>query len=508
MIISSRQKAQKFVSFFGELRNDLRRTMNMDPITNTDYLTVALGLAELLDGDAYVEIASAISIQYAETGDFERAVELAEQIPDVYARDSALAAIATKAVASEHGDYALELLNTIEDPILYNSALEGMALEFARLGKFDTALELTDQLSDNASTLASIATVYWQRGLKDEAIDLAQSIEFAQQSSMTLVQLARLSDDKAESLELLAEAQSVAEEIDSAELQVFAFMAIASGYEECAERERSLEALNRAVEVCGDIESAALIGLSADFAKDEALLQIVDAFVRLDDLSTATDLAEEIEDRFVFAGANLRLAVAQGKGGDPSEAAKHLDEAKAMIVETEAYGLQEANVRDGLIVDLAMAYANRGDYAEARRIIELVTSEETQVLALKELGKLCAGAGDDREVSDIADAFGSAYDKAQYWLGVYDATTSSRPELSETAMANATTIATSVEQPVEKAEALTQIAVRFAKNKKEQTDNAFLVAGNAATLIDGNFLKARAFVRLAKASQALATEFP
>jgi tetratricopeptide (TPR) repeat protein len=481
--------------------------MNMDQIMNTDYLTVALGLAELLDGEAYVEIASAIAIQYAETGELDPAVELAEQIPDVYARDSALAVIAAKAVASEHGDYALELLNTIEDPILYNSAIEGMAVEFAGLGKFDTALELTDQLSDNASSLASIAAVYWQRGLKSEAIDLAQSIEFAQQSATTLVQLARLSDDKAESLELLAEAQSVAEEIDSAELQVFAFMSIASGYEDQAEREPALAALNRAVEVCGDIESASLMGLSADFAKDEALLQIVEAFLRLDDLSTATELAEEIEDRFVFARANLSLAVARGKGGEPSGAAKHLEEAKAMIVETEVYGLQEANVRDGLIIDLAMAYANRGDYAEARRIIELVTSPETQVLALKELGKLCAGAGDEREVFDIAEGLGSAYDKTQYWLGVYDATTSCRPELSETAMAKASTIATSVEQPVEKAEALTQIALRFAKNQKEQTENAFLVAGNAATLIDGNFLKARAFLRLAKASQ-VTTDLP
>jgi len=153
-----------------------------------------------------------------------------------------------------------------------------------------------------------------------------------------------------------------------------------------------------------------------------------------------------------------------------------------------------------------MAYANRGDYAEARRIIELVTSEETQLLALKELGKVCAGAGDEREVFDIAEGLGSAYDKTQYWLGVYDATTSSQPELSETAMANASTIATSVRQPVEKAEALTQIALRFAKNQNEQTENAFLAAGNAATLIDGNFLKARAFVRLAKVSQVVATD--
>ena len=482
--------------------------MNMDPITNTDYLTVASDLAELLDGDAYVEIASAISTQYAETGDFERAVELAEQIPDVYARDSALAAIAAKAVASEHGDYALELLNTIEDPILYNSAIEEMAVEFARLGKFDTALELTDQLSDNASAVAAIAAVYWQRGLKIEAIELARSIEFAQQRAMTMVQLARLSDDKAESLELLAEAHSIAEEIDSSELQVFAFMAIASGYEERAEREPALEALNRAVEVCGDIESAGLIGLSADFATDEALLQIVEAFLRLDDLSTATELAEEIEDRFVFARANLSLAVARGKGGEPSDAAKYLEEAKAMIVETEPYGLQEANVRDGLMIDLAMAYANRGAYAQSRRIIQSVTSEETQLLALNELGKLCAGAGDAREVFDIAEGLGNAYDKTQYWLAVYDATTSSQPELSETALVNASTIATTVAQPVEKAEALTQIALRCAKNQKEQTENAFLVAGNAAALIDGNFLKARAFLRLAKASQTLATDSP
>ena len=163
-------------------------------------------------------------------------------------------------------------------------------------------------------------------------------------------------------------------------------------------------------------------------------------------------------------------------------------------------------MRDGFMIDLAMAYANRGAYAESRRIIQSVTSEETQLLALNELGKLCARAADDREVFDIAEGLGNAYDKTQYWLAVYDATTSSQPELSETALVNASTIATTVAQPVEKAEALTQIALRCAKNQKEQTENAFLVAGNAAALIDGNFLKARAFLRLAKALQILITD--
>jgi hypothetical protein len=173
-----------------------------------------------------------------------------------------------------------------------------------------------------------------------------------------------------------------------------------------------------------------------------------------------------------------------------------------MIVETQAYGLQEANVRDGLIIDLALAYANGGNYTEARQITELLMSEETRVLALKELGKVCSSAGHDREVLAIPEELPSAYDKAQYWLGIYDATTSRHSELSETAMANASTIATSLEQPVEKAEALTQIALRFAKSQRsEQAENAFLFATNAATLIEGNFLKARALLRLAKASR-------
>ena len=466
-----------------------------------DYLTCALRLAESLHGEAHLEITEAIALHYVETGELERGVELAEQIPDVYARDSLLAVITAKAVASEEEDYATELLETIEDPILYNSAIEKMAIEFARRGEFDAALGLTDQLADNASALGTIAALYWQSGQKNEALELARSIEFPQESAIALVQLSRLSDDNEESLNLLAEARSVAEDIDSAELKVFALIAIASGYEERADREQSVETLNRAFEVCEDFESGNLVGLSADFARDEALMEIVQGLLRLHDLSKATDVAEAIDDRILFARANLGLAVARGKDSQPSEAAEYLDEAKAVIVELQPYGAQEAEVLDALIIDLAMSYANYKNYDEARRIIHSLASDEKQRLVLNELGKLCGRAGDDRESSEIAEDLGSPYDKARYWLGIYDSS-SSQPELSESAMAKALANAEDVEQPVEKAEMFTGLALRFAKSEQSpQAENFFLTATNAAILIDGSFLKARAFLRLAKASQ-------
>ena len=467
---------------------------------DVDYLTCALRLAESLHGDAHLEITEAIALYYVDAGQLDRGVELAEQVPDAYARDSLLAVITAKAVASEDEDYATELLETIEDPILHNSAIEKMAIEFARRGEFDAALGLTDQLEDNASALGAIAALYWQSGQKDEALELARSIEFAQESAIALVQLARLSDDNDESLNLLVEARSVAEEIDSAELKVFALIAIAAGYEERAEREQSLETLNRAFEVCEDFESGNLVGLSADFARDEALMEIVQGLIRLQDLSKATDVAEAIDDRFLFARANLGVAVARGKDSQPSEAAGYLDEAKSVIVELQPYGSQEAEVLDALIIDLAMSYANYKNYDEARRIIRSLTSEEKQRLVLNELGKLCGNAGDDRVVSEIAEHLGSPYDKARYWLGIYDS--ASQPELSESAMAKALAKAEGIEQPVEKAEVFTGIALRFAKSERNpQAENYFLAATNAATLIEGSFLKARAFLRLAKASQ-------
>jgi tetratricopeptide (TPR) repeat protein len=467
---------------------------------DVDYLTCALRLAESLHGEAHLEITEAITLHYVEAGQLERGVELAEQIPDAYARDSLLAVITAKAVASEEEDYATELLETIEDPILHNSAIEKMAIEFARRGEFEAALGLTDQLEDNASALGTIAVLYWQSGQKNEALELARSIEFAQESAIALVQLARLSDDNEEGLNLLAEARSVAEEIDSAELKVFALIAIASGYEERAEREQSLETLNRAFEVCEDFESGNLVGLSADFARDEALMEIVQGLIRLQDLSKATDVAEAIDDRFLFARANLGLAVARGKDSQPTEAAAYLDEARSVVVELQPYGAQEAEVLDALIIDLAMSYANYGNYDEARRIIHSLTSEEKQRLVLNELGKLCGRAGHDLEISEIAEDLRSPYDKARYWLGIYDST--SQPELSESAMAKVLASAEGVEQPVEKAEVFTGIALRLAKSQRSpQAENYFLAATTSATFIEGSFLKARAFLRLAKASQ-------
>jgi len=165
-----------------------------------DYLTCVSRLSESLQGEAYLEIAQAIALQYVEAGELEQGVEHAEQIHDAYTRDSVIAVITGKAVASGNEDDATELLETIEDPILQNSAIEQIAIEFARRGEFDSALGLTDQLSDNDSVFSSMATIYWQSGYKNEAIDLARAIEFAQQRATTLVQLARLSGEKDESL--------------------------------------------------------------------------------------------------------------------------------------------------------------------------------------------------------------------------------------------------------------------------------------------------------------------
>lgn len=464
---------------------------------DVNYLTCALRLAESLHGEGQLEVTEAIALHYIEAGELDRGVELAEQIPDAYARDSLLAVITAKAVALEEEDYASELLETIEEPILHNSAIEKMAIEFARRGEFDAALGLTDQLADNASALGTIAALYWQSGQKNEALELARSIEFPQESAIALVQLAKLSDDNEESLNLLAEACSVAEDIDSAELKVFALIAIASGCEERADREQSLETLNRAFEVCEDFESGNLVGLSADFARDEALLEIVQGLVRVQDLSKATEVAEAIDDRFLFARANLGLAVARGKDSQPGEAAEYLDEAKAVIVELRPYGAQEAEVLDALIIDLAISYADARNYDEARRIIRSLASEEKQRLVLNELGKLCGRAGDDREISEIAESLASPYDKARYWLGIYDS------DSSEGALTRVLASAEDVEQPVEKAEVFTGLALRFAKSEQSpQAENFFLTATNAATLIEGSFLRARAFLRLAKASQA------
>ena len=467
-----------------------------------DYLTCASRLAESLFGESFIEINEAVALLYVEAGELERGVERAEQMPDAYARDSLMALITPKAVASENEDYALELVETIDDPVLQNSAIENMSIEFARRGDFDTALNLADQLTDNDSALGSIATFYWQSGLKNEAVELARSIEFAQQRAMTLAQLAKLSDEDEECSELLVEAQNVAEEMEPDELKVYALMAVASVYEDRADREQSLEVLNRALEVSDDSESTGPIGLSGSFTTDELLLQILQALLRLDAFSKAEEVTDAIEDRFLFARANLGLAVARGKDQERGEAIAYLADSREMITGLEPLSKQESDVHDAMIIDLAMSYANYEDYAEARRQIKSVASEQMQVLAFKELGKLCGRAGDERWTRELAEDLQSHFDKTQYWLEIYNATNSDHPELSERALTKALAAAEDIERPVEKAKALTEIAVTFAKTQRTaQAESRFLAATNTASLIEGTFLKAQAFIRLAKASQ-------
>lgn len=194
---------------------------------------------------------------------------------------------------------------------------------------------------NNQTDRQRAAESYAQKAAAERAAGRTQQAEYFEKLSRVfqiLTKLARLSDEKDQSLDLLVEARDVAEEIDSAELKVFALMAIAAVYEERTEREHSLETLNRAFEACDDFENANLVGLPANFAKDEALLEILEAFLRFQDLSKASEVADAVEDRFLFARANLKLAIARGKN-QPSEAAEYLDEAIVAEVGKDAGGV-------------------------------------------------------------------------------------------------------------------------------------------------------------------------
>lgn len=148
-----------------------------DNALGEDILACAAMVAETIDGDEYSEVTEALAVQFAERGELNRAVELAETIPDPYLKDRTLGVVAAFGIGAGLPDYATDLLETIEDPMLRELAIEQIAIKYAQQGKFEESIHIASELVDSAPVVGNIAVIQAIRGMPAEALDLVRSIE-------------------------------------------------------------------------------------------------------------------------------------------------------------------------------------------------------------------------------------------------------------------------------------------------------------------------------------------
>jgi tetratricopeptide (TPR) repeat protein len=450
-------------------------------------------IAQSIDGlEGRSEILSLIAVKYAESGQLDVAVDLAETINDSYLRDHALAGLAAKCIEVGAADYADKLSDMIEDETAYALAIEEMAVSHAESGAFEKSIEVAHRLAESGPTLSRIALVCVAHGLTVQALEVARSIDYPDLKVPVLVELAKALHDgrKPKALDLLQEATRAAEEIEFSEQQISTLVTIASLNKKCDQEEQALEILVRAHHLCNESE---------DLTKDAALAQIAGGFAELQRYDQADQVIEEIEDPFQFAHATTRVAFESHRAGDTARALTLLGEAMEIGRDEGVYGEQTLMMRESVLDELAICYATVGHYEEALQIPGLMSSQDQQHRTLGEIAKLCVRSGNNSRVFQVSEMIKDNYPRVLCEVEIVDAfIASDQLALADHTLSEALARTATIERAYEKALALMEIAPRFARREQPTKASEVLFEGlTTVAMIDGSYRQAQALINVA-----------
>ena len=459
----------------------------------------AVKIAQAIDGlEGRSETLSLIALKYAESGQLEAAAELTETINDSYLREQALAGVAARCIEAGAADYAEKLAGMIEDDTVYALATEQMAAAYAESGAIEKSIEVAHRLADSAPTLSQIALICIGRGLSDQALEIARSIDYADLKASVLVELAdkALQDGrKSEALELLPEATKAAQEIEFIEPRISNLVAIASLNKKGGQEEQALEILVRAHQLCK----------SEDVGNDAAFTQIAVGFAELQRYDQADEVIAEIENPFQFVHASAQVALESHKAGDSARALTLLADAWEIARDEEVYGEQTLMMRDSALDDLAICYATVGHYEEALQATGLMNAQDRQHRTLGEIAKLAAASGNNSRVFEVTELIKDNYARVLCEVQIVDAfITSEQLPLADHTLSGALARAAAIERADEKAPALMEIAPRFARREQfTKASEVLFDALNTVAMIDDSYRQSNALVNLAGKYQEL-----
>lgn len=344
-----------------------------------DALAAALRVAgHVKNAESYDELASAISRRYADRGEFERAVEIADTLNDPYTRDQTLASIAVKCAADRQEDAAFELIETLEDFSHQATALSQIAIAYANAGEFDRAVEIADGMEDNSATLAEIASQCASKGEYERAFEIVERLDFPGYAALALTRIADSYIQAGrvdEAVELLSQALDEAAAIDAGDEKATTLSEIALKFADAGQAEKSTVILSQALAVALKSE---------EIYKDTALSQIAASHSRLKQYDLAVKVAEKIDDVYQATATLISLAVIEHDDeARQTESLQLLSDAYDLIREDVPETQRDETQHNNLLALLAVRYADFGHADHALKTAQSigVPDEKFQTMA-------------------------------------------------------------------------------------------------------------------------------
>jgi len=460
--------------------------------TPLDLLDCAVAATQSMEGEGYNDVAEALAVQFAERGDIERAIDLADSIPDPYVRDRSLGSIAATGIKAG-SDQTDELLDGIEDPMMRDVALEQVAMQYALVGNYEKALDASSEIANRDVVLNNIAIVLGQKDSMNDALDQIESIETDRVRTLTLGRLATIAIEKgnlSEATEVLDSLIQRESEMEFPEDRLDALVTIASVSDMLGENDLAVQKYLEAYELREELRQSGL-------ESSAVIAQIVGGLAQVKQFKKADDILSNVEDPLEFCDASILLAMAYHKNGQEREATELLTQAYELGNDEVGSRAGDVLVRDGLFAELAMSSASCGNYPLAEKAISAITGAETRFTINKQVGQLAALASRQDVVFHLADLFSEPAEKSSYWLAICEST-ASEPENLEKAISQALSFADQIERPYSRSIALADIAFRIAKDSPERADAVFIRSVKTIAEIEGNQSIAEVLLNLAQ----------
>lgn len=459
-----------------------------------DFVEAAVRVAQTVDGlEEQCEILSSAASIYAESGQMDLALNLAEAIEDSYQRDLALTNIAVTCAAAGDGDQADSLLEMIEDEVAYGLAIDQVAAAYTRSGEIHKAVETARRLNDSDSARSSIVRACPSRDLLTDCIEIAHSIEYPELKATALIELAgqaRKLEAQSESTELIEDAVAAADEIDFPPNRIEARVRIAGLYKDNDQTEQAGEVLGKARGDCEETEKS---------DRDAVVYQIAAAYAQLREFETAEQLLEEIENPYDFCWATAAVALEHHLAGDQNAAIKLLADGLEVIKDEPVYGEGTLMRRRGVLMNFGDTYASMARLEDALQVTELLDSEEQKDEAFRQIAYISATTDNPGSALKVFEKIKNdsmrilrEIEVVGYW------TRKDQLALADHLLGNASAEIDKVEWPPQRTKCLAELAQAYELREQTSRCSEYLFEALKTTaMITGPALQARALMGLA-----------
>jgi tetratricopeptide (TPR) repeat protein len=364
----------------------------------TEILSQAVQGANDIWGVSFVKdtVLERIAIAYAKLGDYNRGIQVANQIVEDVPKGRALAQIVAQYVAQGEYDQAREVANSIEAKASKANALIEIA---PKTGEYQQALWAAQKIDENESAqlksivLAKIALLYSKAGQEKQAAEVvSQALQAAKRIEEPASQVSQLTKiallyaqvgKKEQAAEVCSQALQVTRQFPDAAKKAVFLAGVAVVYGKAGRNDLATAVFTQALQLAQALEN--------EDNKARTLAFIAIASAKINPYNQAIELTQTIGDANIEGDALTQMAKDYEKAGNKQQAAQALEQAFG-IVKTSKNSQQ----KDQRLAEIAVQLGKIAQFDRAITVVQTIDATEkdsSKAFALARIANYYAKAG-------------------------------------------------------------------------------------------------------------------